>query len=58
MPAAKQKKDRAARAGKERSDGPRFLLRGSAGVLCIYIENARITIGNSEIALGIMRNIL
>ena len=42
--------------GPERS--AYFLLRGSAAILCIYIENARITIGNSAIALGIMRNIL
>ena len=40
------------------SEGPRgasiFLLRGSAAILTIYIENVRITIGNSAIMLGII----
>ena len=38
--------------------GDIFLLRGSAGILCIYIKNVRITIGNSAIVLWIIEKLI
>ena len=35
-----------------------FLLRGSAAILYIYIENMRITIGSAAIVLGIIEKAL